>query len=148
MDWSIIWQQRTWAKWFLPKVFVIYSALCELEARAVMNMTSATSERRTESVAVKQAVKSETVWGSREIYKKGGGMKSLLAASAPGIHQCLSRQLPWIGDELVSSVCVLKQARGTLILPNQEHCWHIPSVISCLLFYALQEAHRQSGQNL
>lgn len=66
-------------------------------------------------------------------------MKFLLAASTPGIHQCLSRRLPWTGDELVSSVCVLKQARGTLILPNQEHCRHIPSVISCLLFYALQE---------
>lgn len=40
---------------------MIYTALCEPEARAVMNMTSATSERRTESVAVKQALKSETV---------------------------------------------------------------------------------------
>lgn len=81
------------------------------------------------------------------IYKRGG-RKSLLAAYAPGIHQRLSRQLPWIGNELVSSVCVLKQARGTLILPNQEHCWHIPSVISCLLFHSLQEACRQSREDL
>lgn len=49
---------------FLPKVLVIYSALCERETRAVMNMTSATSERRTESVAVKHAPQSETVSGS------------------------------------------------------------------------------------
>lgn len=40
-------------------------------------------------------------------YIKKGRMKSLLAASTPGIHQCLSRRLPWTGDELVSSVCVL-----------------------------------------
>lgn len=91
-------------------------------------------------------------WNSFREYNiyiyKSGGRKSLLAASAPGIHQRLSRQLPWIGDELVSSVCVLKQARWTLILPNQEHCWHIPSVISCLVFHALQEACKQSRDDL
>lgn len=145
-DWSIIWQQRTWSKWFPLKVLVIYSALCEPEARAVMNMTSAPSERRTDSLAVKQALKSETVVGSRKnfFFFKKLWMKSLLAASATGIHQCLSRQLPWVGNELVSSVCVLKQARGTLILPNQGLCWHIPSVISLLLFYALPETERRS----
>lgn len=31
VDWSIIWQQRTWSKWFLLKVLMIYSAL--LQAR-------------------------------------------------------------------------------------------------------------------
>lgn len=85
-------------------------------------------------------------WNSFREYNiciKKGRKKSLLAASASGIHQRLSRQLPWIGDESVSSVCVLNQARETLILPNQEHRWHIPSVISCLLFNALQEACRQ-----
>lgn len=59
-----------------------------------MNMTSATSERRTEYVAVKQALQSETVSGSIIYIYKSGGRKSLLAASAPGIHQRLSRQLP------------------------------------------------------
>lgn len=92
----------------------------------------------TDSLAVKQALKSETVVESREILTKGGGegggMKSLLAASTTGIHQRLSRQLPWVGNELVLSVCVLKQARGTLILPNQGPRWHIPSVIFLLLF--------------
>lgn len=44
-DWSIMWQQRTWSKWFLLKVLVIYSALCKPEARTVMNMTSAPSLR-------------------------------------------------------------------------------------------------------
>lgn len=110
----------------------------------VMNMTLAPSERRTDSRAVKQALKSETVVGSRERRGKGGGMKTLLASSATGIHQCLSRQLSWLGNELVSSVCVLKQARGTLILPNQGLCWHIPSVVSLLLFHPLLETERQS----
>lgn len=32
---------------------------------------------------------------------------------------------------------MLKQARGTLILPNQGLCWHIPSLVSILLFYPL-----------
>lgn len=100
-----------------------------------MNMTLAPSERRTDSLAVKQALRSETVVGSRKRERKKEGMKTLLAASATGIHQCLSRQLPWVGNELVSSVCVLKQARGTLILPNQGLCWHIPSVVSLLSFY-------------
>lgn len=72
---------------------MIYSALYEPGARAVMNMTLAPSERRTDSLAVKQALKSETVVGSRKRERKGG-MKTLLAASATGIHQCLSRQLP------------------------------------------------------
>ena len=40
---------------------------------------------------------------------------------------------------------MLKQARGTLILPNQGLCWHIPSVVSLLLFYPLLETERQSG---
>lgn len=86
-------------------------------------------------------------WNSgreQEARTKKGGMKTLLAASATGIHQCLSRQLPWVGNELVSSVCVLKQARGTLILPNQELCWHILPVVSLLLFYPLPETKRQS----
>ncbi len=73
---------------------MIYSALCEPEARAVMNMTLAPSERRTDSLAVKQALKSETVEGSRKREKGEGGVKTLLAASATGIHQCLSGQLP------------------------------------------------------
>lgn len=77
--------------------------------------------------------------GAREhgnINRRGGGrgVKSLLAPSTAGIHQRLSRQLPWVGNELVLSVCVLKQAGGTLILPNQRLFWHIPSVIFLLLF--------------
>lgn len=67
VDWSIIWQQRTRCKGLLLNVLVIYSTPCEPEARAVMNMTSAPSERRAHSLAVKQALKSETVVGSREV---------------------------------------------------------------------------------
>lgn len=36
----------TWSQRLLLKVLMIYSALCEPEAGAVMNMTSAPSERR------------------------------------------------------------------------------------------------------
>ena len=72
---------------------MIYSALCEPEAGAVMNMTLAPCERRTDSRAVKQALKSETLVESRKRERKGE-MKTLLASSATGIHQCLSRQLP------------------------------------------------------
>lgn len=70
----------------------------------------------------------------RERRVGGRGMKSLLAPSTAGIHQRLSRQLPCVGNELVLSVCVLKQAGGTLILPNQRLFWHVPSVIFLLLF--------------
>lgn len=109
----------------------------------VMNMTLAPSERRTDSLAVKQALRSETVLGSRKRDGKGVGLKTLLAASATGIHQCLSRQLPWLGNELVSSVCVLKQGRRTLILPYQGLCWHIPSIVSLLLFNPLPETETE-----
>lgn len=78
-----------------PKVLVIYFTLCEPEARAVMNMTLAPSERRTDSRAMKQALKSETVLGEQgESEEKKGRIKTLLASPATGIHQCLSRQLP------------------------------------------------------
>lgn len=56
---------------------MIYSALCEPEARAVMNMTLAPSERRTDSVAVKQALESETVAGSRKRERNGGNENSI-----------------------------------------------------------------------
>lgn len=82
-------QLWTQSKWFLQKVLVIYSALCKPEAGAMMNMTLAPSEKRTDSLAVKQALRSEMVVGSRKRERKGGGMRTLLTASATGIHQCL-----------------------------------------------------------
>lgn len=77
VDWSMLWQQRTRSKWLLLKVLVIYSALCEPEAGAVMNMTLAPCERRTDSLAVKQALKSETLVGSRKRERKGGDENSI-----------------------------------------------------------------------
>lgn len=52
-----------------------------------------------------------------------------LPFTTTGIHQCLSTQ-PWIDNELVSSIHVLMQARGTLIFSNQGLCWHIASAAS------------------
>lgn len=103
-----------------------------------MNMTSAPCERGDWFSSCEASTKK---WDSgreqgniNQRRGRGGSMKSLLAASTTGIHQRLSRQLPWVGNELVLSVCVLKQARGALILPNQGPRWHIPSVIFLLLF--------------
>lgn len=56
---------------------MIYSALCEPEAGAVINMTLAPCERRTDSLAVKQALKSETLVGSRKRERKGGDENSI-----------------------------------------------------------------------
>lgn len=144
MDWSIIWQQRTRSKWFPLKVFVIYFALCEPEARACDEYDLSSFWKENWFSSCETSTEKWNTGRKPEERKKKGGMKTLLAASATGIHQCLSRQLPWVGNELVSSVCVLKQARGTLILPNQELCWHIPFVVSLLLFYPLLETERQS----
>lgn len=53
-------------------MLAIYSALCEPEAKAMMNMTLAPSEKRTDPIAVKQTLRSEMVVGSRKREKKGG----------------------------------------------------------------------------
>ena len=58
-------------------------------------------------------------WGMGELY--------YLPFTTTGIHQCLSTQLPWVDNELASSIHVLMQAKGTLIFSNQGLCWHIAS---------------------
>lgn len=74
VDWSIIWQQRTWSKWFLLKVLMIYSALLQARGQSCDEYDlSALWTGGTDSLAVKQALKSETVVESREILTKGGG---------------------------------------------------------------------------
>ena len=60
-------------------------------------------------------------WGMGELYS---------LPFTTGIHQCLSTQLPRIDNELVSSIHVLMQAKGTLIFSNQGLCWHIASEAS------------------
>lgn len=103
----------TWSECLLLKVLMIYSAVCEPEASAVMNVTSAPSERRELSRCETSAKKWDGAREHGNINQRGGrrgGEVSISSlhcwnSSAPVKTAALSRQ--WIGFK-----CLCAKASG------------------------------------